>query len=141
MVDVSLHGFLHGIEWIVFHGHLDCFLKPPLGGRSNTKVGDHGIPNAHNRWLIGYDYRTKTIHQLLCFKNKFPNRFAFTLGRYLFLLFLVHFIGSICRTQTMHQLLCIKSKFSFPTTLRLHLDITCSCYFGSTLFSVDVNYS
>ena len=28
----SLHRFLHGIEWIVFHGHLDYFQKPPLGG-------------------------------------------------------------------------------------------------------------
>ena len=34
----SLHGFLHGIEWIVFHGHLDCFQKPPLGGRPNIKA-------------------------------------------------------------------------------------------------------
>ena len=33
----SLRGFLHGIEWIVFHGHLDCFQKPLLGGRPNTK--------------------------------------------------------------------------------------------------------
>ena len=45
----SLHGFLHGIEWIMFHGHLDCFQKPPLGGRPNTKpLGDHGTPNARN---------------------------------------------------------------------------------------------
>ena len=48
----SLHGFLHGIKWIVFHGHLDYFQKPPLGGRPNTKPGDHGTPNAHNRWFI-----------------------------------------------------------------------------------------
>ena len=48
----SLHGFLHGIEWIVFHGHLDCFQKPPLGGRPNTIPGDHGIPNAHDCWFI-----------------------------------------------------------------------------------------
>ena len=27
------------------------------------------------------------MHQLLCFKSKFPNHFAFTLGCYLFLLF------------------------------------------------------
>ena len=46
-----LHGFLHGIEWIVFHGHWDCLQKPPLGGRPNTKIEDHGTPNAHN-WLI-----------------------------------------------------------------------------------------
>ena len=38
----SLHGFLHGIQWIMFHGHLDYFLKPPLGGRPHTKPGDHG---------------------------------------------------------------------------------------------------
>ena len=44
--------FLHGIEWIMFHGHLDYFQKPPLGGRSNTKPGEHGTPNAHNRWFI-----------------------------------------------------------------------------------------
>ena len=48
----SLRGFLHGIEWIMFHGRLDCFQNPPLGGRLNTKLGDHGIPNAHNRWFI-----------------------------------------------------------------------------------------
>ena len=48
----SLHGCLHGIKWIMFHGHLDYFQKPPLGGRSNTKLGDHGTPNAHNRWFI-----------------------------------------------------------------------------------------
>ena len=45
----SLHGFLYGIKWIMFHGHLDYFQKPPLGGRPNTKLGDHGTPNAHNR--------------------------------------------------------------------------------------------
>jgi hypothetical protein len=33
----SLHGFLHGIKWIMLHGHLDCFQKSPLGGSPNTK--------------------------------------------------------------------------------------------------------
>ena len=28
---------LHGIEWIVCHGHLDFFQKPLHGGRPNTK--------------------------------------------------------------------------------------------------------
>ena len=37
----SLHGFLHGVEWIMSHGHLDHSPKPPLGGQSNTKPGDH----------------------------------------------------------------------------------------------------
>ena len=43
---------LHGIKWIMCHGHLDYFQKPPLGGRPNTKLGDHGTPNTHNRWFI-----------------------------------------------------------------------------------------
>ena len=46
------HGFLRGIEWIMFHGCLDCFQKPPLGGRPNTKLGDHGTLNAHRCWFI-----------------------------------------------------------------------------------------
>jgi hypothetical protein len=48
----SMHGFLHGIEWIMFHGRLDYFQQSPLGGRSNTKLGDHGTPNSHKRWFI-----------------------------------------------------------------------------------------
>jgi hypothetical protein len=28
----NLHGFLHGIQWIMFHGHLDYFQKPHLEG-------------------------------------------------------------------------------------------------------------
>jgi hypothetical protein len=51
-MDVKLHQwFLHGITWIMFHGHLDYFQKPLLVGKPNTKPGDHGTPNAHNRWL------------------------------------------------------------------------------------------
>ena len=44
--------FLHGIEWIMFHGHLDSFQKSSLWGRPNTKPGDHGTPNTYNRWFI-----------------------------------------------------------------------------------------
>ena len=36
----------------MFHGHLDYFQKSPFGGKPNTKPGDHGTPNAHNRWFI-----------------------------------------------------------------------------------------
>ena len=42
------------------------------------------------------------------------------------------------------QRLCINfsiSRANFLTTLRSHLDITCSCYFGSSLANVDVHYS
>ena len=42
------------------------------------------------------------------------------------------------------QRLCINfyvSRVNFLTTLRSHLDVTCSCYFGSSLSNVDVNYS
>jgi hypothetical protein len=28
---------------IMFHGHLDYFLKPPLRGRPNTNLGDHAL--------------------------------------------------------------------------------------------------
>ena len=34
----SLHGFLQGIERIMFHGCLDYFHKPALGDRPNTKT-------------------------------------------------------------------------------------------------------
>jgi hypothetical protein len=38
---------------IMFHGHLDYFRRPPLGGRPNTnQLGDHGTPNAHNRGFL-----------------------------------------------------------------------------------------
>ena len=37
--------------------------------------------------FVGYVCRIDTMHQLLYFKSKFPNHFAFTFGRYLFLLF------------------------------------------------------
>jgi hypothetical protein len=48
----SLHGFLHGIKWIEFHGHLDYFQKPPLEVGLTQQPGDHGTLNAHNRWFI-----------------------------------------------------------------------------------------
>jgi hypothetical protein len=43
----SLHEVLHGIKWTMVHGHLDCFKKPPLGSRPNTKPRDYGTLNAH----------------------------------------------------------------------------------------------
>jgi hypothetical protein len=48
-VKSTMDSFLHGIEWIMFHDHLVYFQKPPLGDKPNTKPGDHGSPNAHNR--------------------------------------------------------------------------------------------
>jgi hypothetical protein len=50
-MDVKSTWIPTGIEWIIFYGHLDFFSKPPLGGRPNTKPGDHGTSNAHNRWF------------------------------------------------------------------------------------------
>ena len=52
------------------------------------------------------------------------------------------FVGSVYRTETMRQLLCFKSKFPnhFAFTLGCTY-VTCSCYFGSSLFNVDINYS
>ena len=31
---------------------LGLLSKLPLGGRRNTKPGDHGTPNTHNHWLL-----------------------------------------------------------------------------------------
>ena len=49
-----------------------------------------------------------------------------------------YIIGYVCKTKTMHRLLYFKA--NFLATLRSHLDVTCSCYFWSSLFNVDVNY-
>ena len=55
---VSLHGFPHGIKWIVFHNQLDYFQKLPLEGRPYTKPGDRGTLNAHNhRFILFYHVR------------------------------------------------------------------------------------
>jgi hypothetical protein len=44
---------MHGIKWITFHGHLDYYQKPPLGGRLNTKpLGDHNTQIAHNHSFV-----------------------------------------------------------------------------------------
>ena len=32
--------------------YVDYFQNPPLGGRPNTKSGDFGTSNAHNRWFL-----------------------------------------------------------------------------------------
>ena len=40
----------------MFHGHLDYFQKPFLGGRPTLKLGDHGIPNVHNHWFVLFDH-------------------------------------------------------------------------------------
>jgi hypothetical protein len=40
----------------MFHGHLDYFQNHLFGGTFNKKLGDHDIPNAHNRWCILFHY-------------------------------------------------------------------------------------
>ena len=60
----SLHGFLHGIECIMFHDHLDNFKKSPLGGRLNIELGDHGTPSVHNRWFILFYFMYEASHEL-----------------------------------------------------------------------------
>ena len=42
--------------------------------------------------FVGFVCRTKTMHQLLCFKSRFPNHFMFTHERYLSLILLVQLI-------------------------------------------------
>jgi hypothetical protein len=40
---------------IMFHGHLDCFQKPLLGDRPDTKLGDHGTTE-HSPLLVSLFY-------------------------------------------------------------------------------------
>ena len=54
----------------------------------HPKVGDFIQISRICRDLFGCVCRTETMHRLLCFKSRFPKHFVFTLGRYLFLLFL-----------------------------------------------------
>ena len=42
---MASNGSCFMVAWTIFQ-------KPPLGGRPNTKPGDHGTSNAHNRWFI-----------------------------------------------------------------------------------------
>jgi hypothetical protein len=52
-MDVKSTWTLHGIEWIMFHGHLDYFQKLPLGGGSNTKQETMALrTQVHNSWLF-----------------------------------------------------------------------------------------
>ena len=56
-------GFLHGIKWIVFYGHLDYFQKPPPGGRPNTKTGRLCHSKSHNQCFIMFLSCVKTLHE------------------------------------------------------------------------------
>jgi hypothetical protein len=51
--NVCLHGFLCGIKWIMFRGHLDYLKHHLLEVRRDTKpLEDLGTPNAHNHHLF-----------------------------------------------------------------------------------------
>jgi hypothetical protein len=59
----------------MFHGRLDCFQKLLLGGRPDTKPGDHGTLHVHNRWLILFYF-------LSCVKARMNrNSFEIAIGR------------------------------------------------------------
>ena len=63
------------------------------GTDSSQSMGLPVCIMAESRWSLFYwlCHQTKTMYQLLCFKSKFHNHFAFTLGR--FMLFLVYLIN------------------------------------------------
>ena len=46
---MASHGSCFMVTWIIIK-------KPPLGGRPNTKPGDYGTPNTHNRWFIEFNH-------------------------------------------------------------------------------------
>ena len=55
----------------MFHGHLDYFQKPSLGGIPDTKLGDHATPNAHNLGLFYFNHAWRPaqieIHWIIIF--------------------------------------------------------------------------
>ena len=51
-MDVKSTWFPTWHQWNMFHGHLDCFQKQPLGGTLNTKPRNQGTQNAYNHWVI-----------------------------------------------------------------------------------------
>lgn len=46
-----LYGFLHGINWTIFHGLLNFVTNPPKRVRSTTKPIDHGTSRSHHSWF------------------------------------------------------------------------------------------
>ena len=51
---VASSGSCFMVAWIVS--------KTTFGGRPNTKPGDHGTPNVHNRWFILFYHAWMEIH-------------------------------------------------------------------------------
>jgi hypothetical protein len=64
---VYMDFILHGIECIMFHDHLDYYQIPHLGGRPNTKPGDHGTSNAHNCCFIIFYHFLVSFHSGVIF--------------------------------------------------------------------------
>ena len=57
----SLHGFLHGIKWVMFHGHY--FEKSSLAHRPNTILGDHDTPKIHICWFIIFKSCVRILYE------------------------------------------------------------------------------
>jgi hypothetical protein len=75
----SLRGLLRGIGWVMFHGHWDCFQKPSLGGRPDTKSGDHGTPNVHKCWFILIYHVFMALQAISLVEKAEPVQVRFTL--------------------------------------------------------------
>ena len=52
-------------------------------------------------------------------------------------IFVVIFLVQFCIILARNGMFYIYQKYHFLSTLRLQLDVTCSCYFGSNVFSMD----
>ena len=84
----SQHGFLNGIQRIMFHGHLDYFQKPSLGGRPKG----HFTHKAESPWPL----QTKSSHWL---KGRRPWHKTGRPWHSEHLQPLIHFILSCVRTR------------------------------------------
>ena len=60
----SLHGFLHGIKWIMFHDHLDYLQRPSLGIRLDTKpLGDRDTSKTSQLLICSILWCVKTLRE------------------------------------------------------------------------------
>ena len=53
---IKLNGACFIVTWTILK-------PPPLGGRPNTKPGDHGTPKSHNQLLYSILSRARTLHE------------------------------------------------------------------------------
>ena len=113
------------LKW--FHVHSFRVLEASFGVKSTTISN---LPAAYCwRDFIWMDERYVHIWWLIAYLSNIQHK-NLTCSLYVF-------VGYVCRQRLCNNFSV--SRANFLTTLRSHLDV--SCYFWSSLFNVDANYS